>query len=226
MFCFGVCLLLLPVHSVDAQEDGLSSMWDSLVNKMLGQEQCETFSLPQGCAITPDCTTITCTVTFASKEARIKLVVNKCRKPITVTSNIAVPKADIDWWYTFTTNNTVMIPEFSYKTRKGRAGVYLKFVMTPGKDRIHLKVALLARITKLGITTTPGYMGLVSKKLPVATKGCDFLNWWHVRDTPAHIGLLTALCVVAVGVLSGFYFCCCCCCCCRPCRRSKENRIV
>ena len=64
-----------------------------------------------------------------------------------MTANVRLPKAEIDWWYTFDANNTVMVPEYTYKTKKGAAGVYLKFFMTPDKGYIRLKVIVIIMLS-------------------------------------------------------------------------------
>ena len=106
---------------------------------------CPDFSqaLGDGCTVSDDCSKVTCKLKFALKNITLKIQINKCEDPVTITATMSVPDLDIEWSHDYSSGDIVAVPGFSVSLpgRVLSAGVYIIEVeMTDNGDQLTLKV--------------------------------------------------------------------------------------
>ncbi|XP_015755791.1 PREDICTED: uncharacterized protein LOC107335301 [Acropora digitifera] len=192
---------------------------------------CAGFSsnLAEGCSISDDCSTITCNMNFAANhQITFKLKVNKCESPISVTASMTVPDLEISWSHTYTSDDIVAVPGYSFNYHDLiSAGVFVQAGLTDQGSSINMKVKLLGGVQAGEESSYPLEVTVIDADLPISTDDCGFLGWWN--DLPdaakaAVIGGPILLLLIIIGI------CCCCCACCRACccpsRSSSGGRTV
>ncbi|XP_067016995.1 uncharacterized protein [Acropora muricata] len=171
--------------------------------------------LGDGCTISDDCSTITCNMKFAAgHQITFKLKVNKCENPISATASMTVPDLGISWSHTYTSDDIVAVPGYTYSIGIVSAGVYVQVGLTDQGSTINMKVKLLGGVQAGEESSYPLKVTVIDGDLPISTDDCGFLEWWNDLSDAAKaavIGGPILLLLIIIGI------CCCCCACCRAC---------
>ncbi|XP_044170479.1 uncharacterized protein LOC122954493 [Acropora millepora] len=170
--------------------------------------------LAEGCSISDDCSTITCNMKFADHQITLKLKVNKCETPISVTASMTVPDLGISWSHTYTSDDIVEVPGYTFSLRFLSAGVYVQVGLTDKGSTVNMKVKLLGGVQAGEESSYPLKVTVIDGDLPISTDDCGFFGWWNdLSDVlkAAVIGGPILLLLILIGI------CCCCCACCRAC---------
>ncbi|XP_067016855.1 uncharacterized protein [Acropora muricata] len=171
--------------------------------------------LGKGCTISEDCSTITCNMKFADDhQITFKLKVNKCETPISATASMTVPDLGISWSHTYTSDDIVEVPGYTYSIGIFSAGVYVQVGLTDKGSTINMKVKLLGGGQIGDKSSYPVKVTVIDGDLPISTDDCGFFGWWNdLSDVlkAAVIGGPILLLLILIGI------CCCCCACCRAC---------
>lgn len=171
--------------------------------------------LGEGCTISEDCSTITCNMKFAADhQITFKLKVNKCKNPISATASMTVPDLGISWSHTYTSDDIVAVPGYTFSIGPLSAGVYVQVGLTDQGSTINMKVKLLGGVQAGGRSSYPLKVTVIDGDLPISTDDCGFWGWWNdLSDVlkAAVIGGPILLLLIIIGI------CCCCCACCRAC---------
>lgn len=171
--------------------------------------------LGKGCTISEDCSTITCNMKFADDhQITFKLKVNKCQNPISATASMTVPDLGISWSHTYTSDDIVEVPGYTYSIGPFSAGVYVQVGLTDKGSTINMKVKLLGGGQIGDKSSYPVKVTVIDGDLPISTDDCGFFGWWNdLSDAlkAAVIGGPILILLILIGI------CCCCCACCRAC---------
>lgn len=197
----------------------------NVANGLAGKDKCASRDLPGDCSITGDCSQITCSTNYGGKTSTLKVTINRCDEPVTVTINVKVKEDDVDWTHVFTSGDKLAVPGLSIKVQNLiKAGLFIKTTIEPKDNILTLKVALEGGAKLGSVSLFPG-LTLIEQELPLSTDYCGFVRWWDDRNTAERISLIVASLLVALSIISGC-FCCGCCCCCRCCRNKRGSGIV
>ena len=104
---------------------------------------CPDFSqaLGDGCTVSDDCSKVTCKLKFADNDITLKIQINKCEDPVTITATMTVPDLDIEWSHEYSSGDIVAVPGFTVSLPGFfSAGVYVQVDMTDNGDQLTLKV--------------------------------------------------------------------------------------
>ena len=69
------------------------------------------------------------------------LYVNKCQTPISATASMTVPDLGISWSHTYTSDDIVEVPGYTYSIGIFSAGVYVQVGLTDKGSTINMKVS-------------------------------------------------------------------------------------
>ena len=105
---------------------------------------CPDFSqaLGDGCTVSDDCSKVTCKLKFADNDITLKIQINKCEDPVTITATMSVPDHGIEWSHEYSSGDIVAVPRFTVSLPGGflSVGVYVQVEMTDNGDQLTLKV--------------------------------------------------------------------------------------
>lgn len=169
-----------------------------------------------------DCSTITCKTNFVEKPITLKLKVNKCDDPISVTASMDVPDLYISWSHTYTSDDIIKVPGFtaSVPVLPISAGVYVQVSLTPNGDELKLTVKLLAggQVGDEGVY--PVKLPVIDGNLPINTNACGILALWYNMNDMERGAVVGGSILVLIILIST---CCCCCGCCGCCKPARPN---
>ena len=117
---------------------------------------CPDFSqaLGDGCTVSDDCSKVTCKLKFALKNITLKIQINKCEDPVTITATMSVPDHGIEWSHEYSSGDIVAVPGFTVSLPGGllSVGVYVQVQMTDNGDQLTLKVKMYYREETVWLT--------------------------------------------------------------------------
>ncbi|XP_029213520.2 uncharacterized protein LOC114977090 [Acropora millepora] len=205
----------------DSGTKPLDDLLEKIADGLAKHDKCKNFNISD-CTITEDCLQLTCSKKVLDKEISLKMKVNRCEEPVTVTIDVKVE--NVEWSHVFTSGDEVPVPGLTLSAGGlVKAGLYVKVKLQEGDGKLTLKVALEAK-AKIGSLDRTSSIASVSKELPIETAYCGLVRWWYDKDTAVRISVTITFLLVALFVITFGCFCGCCCCC-KPCKK-RSNRVI
>nr|XP_058947747.1 uncharacterized protein LOC131775651 [Pocillopora verrucosa] len=163
-------------------------------------------TLRDGCSVSDDYSTITCAANFVKKLITLKLKVNKCHDPISVTASVDVPVLRISRSHTYTSDDIIKIPRFTASVPgfSVSAGLYVQVSLTPNGDKLKLTVKLLAGGQVGDEVVYPVKLLVIDGNLPINTKACGIFAWWYDMKR----GTMVKGFILVLIILISAYYCC------------------
>lgn len=214
---------LIFTTSADFSDQNSDSDWGDQTIYDDDDGSCGSTTLGDGCSMSDDCSTITCQTNFVNKPITLKLKVNKCDDPVSVTASMDVPDLYISWSHTYTSDDIVEVPGFtaSVPGLPISAGVYVQVSLTPNGDKLEITVKLLAGSKVWQDGFYPVKLPVIDGKLPINTNACGILALWYDMNDIERGAVVGG----SILLLIIFISCCCCCCgCCGCCKSSPPNQ--
>lgn len=212
---------LIFTTAADYPDQNSDNDWGDQIS--YGGGSCGGLSLGDGCSISDDCSTITCQTNFVEKPITLKLKVNKCEDPVSVTASMDVPDLYISWSHTYTSDDIVEVPGFtaSVPGLPISAGVYVQVSLTPNGDELKITVKLLAGSQVWDDGFYPVKLPVIDGNLPINTNACGILALWYDMNDIERGAVVGGSILLLIILIS----CCCCCCgCCGCCKSAPSNQ--
>lgn len=211
----------------DSGTKPLDDLLEKIADGLAKNDKCKNIKSESlsGCTITEDCLELTCSKKIIDKEISLKMKVNRCDKPVTVTINVKVESEKVDWSKVFTSGDEVPVPGLTYSVLGvGKAGLYVKVELLDEDGKLTFKIDLVAK-AKLGPVKLPdASFNVASEPLPINTAYCGLVRWWFDKNTAVRISVTITFLLVSLFVITCGCFCGCCCCC-KPCKK-RSNRVI
>ncbi|XP_067057930.1 uncharacterized protein [Acropora muricata] len=205
----------------DSGTKPLDDLLEKIADGLAKHDKCKNIEIPD-CTITEDCLQLTCSKKEFDKEISLKVKVNRCEEPVTVTIDVKVE--NVEWSHVFTSGDELPVPGLTVSAGGiAKAGLYVKVELQEGDGKLTLKVFLEAKV-KIGSVGLGPSIELVSKQLPIQTAYCGLVRWWYDKNTAVRISVTITFLLVALFVITFGCFCGCCCCC-KPCKK-RSNRVI
>ncbi|XP_074633459.1 uncharacterized protein LOC141892169 [Acropora palmata] len=207
----------------DSGTKPLDDLLEKIADGLAKNDKCKNIEI-SGCKITEDCLQLTCSTKVIDKEISLKMKVNRCDEPVTVTIDVKVESDNVEWSHVFTSGDEIPVPGLTYSAGGlAKAGLFVKVELQEGDGKLTLKVFLEAKV-KIGSIALGPSIKVESKPLPIETAYCGTVRWWYHKNTAVRISVTITFLLVALFVITFGCFCGCCCCC-KPCKK-RSNRVI
>ncbi|XP_015749077.1 PREDICTED: uncharacterized protein LOC107328849 [Acropora digitifera] len=196
----------------DSGTKPLDDLLEKIADGLAKNDKCKNIKSESlsGCTITEDCLELTCSKTLIKKEISLKMKVNRCDEPVTVTIDVKVKKENVEWSHVFTSSDEVQVPGLTFSVAGlAKADLYVKVKLLDEDGKFTFKIGLAAK-TKLGPIKLPlASFNVASEPLPITREYCGLVRWWFDKNTAVRISvtitfLLVALFVITFGCFGGF----------------------
>ncbi|XP_067016249.1 uncharacterized protein [Acropora muricata] len=145
----------LVLGSRGSSTDSATKLLDNLVEKIADalakNDKCKSIKSKSlsGCTISEDCLHLTCSMKIVRKDISLRVKLNRCAEPVTVTIDVKVESENLEWSHVFTSGVEVPVPRLTYNLGFiGKAGLYVKVELTDKDGKLTLQALFAGGITK------------------------------------------------------------------------------